>query len=76
MAEYILIAQRITEAVEVLRTRRKLYIVAYARDYGLPYNRLLHAYNGGNNRSTRPPINQVLNNAQLLTLKLYLDHID
>ena len=57
MAEYVLIAQKITEAVEVLHTRKKPHIVAYARDYGLPYDRLLHAYNGGNNRSTRPPIN-------------------
>jgi hypothetical protein len=76
MAEYILIAQQITEAVEVLCICRKLYITAYARDYSLSYNRLLHAYKSGNNRSMRPPINQVLNNAQLLTLKLYLDHID
>jgi len=76
MAKYLLIAQQITKAVEVLRTRRKPHVAAYARDYGLPYNRLLHAYNGGNNRSMRPPTNQVLNNTQLLALKLYLDHID
>ncbi|XTI89207.1 hypothetical protein V2W45_1490415, partial [Cenococcum geophilum] len=55
--KYLLIAQRITKAVKVLRIYRKPHVAAYARDYGLPYNRLLHAYNGGNNRSTRPPIN-------------------
>ena len=76
MAEYLLIAQQITEAVEVLCIRKKPYVAAYARDHGLPYDRLLYAYNGGNNRSTRPPINQVLDNAQLLALELYLDHID
>ena len=76
IAKYVLTAQRITKAVEVLRTRRKPHVAAYARDHSLPYDRLLHAYNGGNNRSTRPPTNQVLNNAQLLALKLYLDHID
>ena len=68
MAEYLLIAQQITEAAEVLRTRKKPHVAAYARDHGLPYDRLLHAYNGGNNRSTRPPTNQVLDNAQLLAL--------
>jgi hypothetical protein len=76
MAKYLLIAQKITEVVEVLRTCKKPHVTAYTHDHGLPYNRLLHTYNGGNNRSTRPPINQVLNNAQLLTLKLYLDYID
>ena len=63
MAKYLLITQRITEAVKVLHTRRKPHVAAYARDYSLPYNRLLHIYNGGNNKSTRSPINQVLNNA-------------
>ena len=76
MAKYVLIAQQITEAVEVLCTRRKPHVVAYAHNHGLPYNRLLYAYNGGNNRSMCPPTNQVLNNAQLLALKLYLDYID
>ena len=76
MAKYLLIAQQITEAVEVLHICKKPHVVAYARDHSLPYNRLLHAYNGGNNRSMRPPINQILDNAQLLALKLYLDYID
>ena len=76
MAKYLLIAQQITEAVEVLRIHKKLHVIVYARDYSLLYNRLLYAYNGGNNRSMRPPTNQVLNNAQLLALKLYLDYID
>ncbi|KAF2812589.1 uncharacterized protein BDZ99DRAFT_359032, partial [Mytilinidion resinicola] len=48
----------------------------YARDYGLPYDRLLRAYHGGNSRSTRPPINQVLDEAQELALEQFLDHIE
>ena len=76
IAKYVLIVQQITKAVEVLRTCKKPHVAAYARDHGLLYDRLLHAYNSGNNKSTRPPTNQVLNNAQLLALKLYLDYID
>ena len=57
MAEYLLIAQQITEAVEVLYIYKKPHVVVYARNYGLFYNRLLHAYNDGNNRFMRPPTN-------------------
>ena len=62
MAEYLFIVQQIIKAVEVLRIYKKPHVVAYACDYSLPYDRLLHAYNGGNNKSMCPPTNQVLNN--------------
>ena len=68
--------QLIAKAVVELRKWKNPNVSAYARDRGLDYQRLLRAYKGGNNRSTRPSTNQKLTEEQDLALERFLDVID
>lgn len=64
---------KINEAVRHLRDQSNPSIRKYAHKHNLPYQRLLRAYNGGKNRSTRKPANTKLNEAQERELQAYCD---
>jgi hypothetical protein len=68
--------QLIADAVAELRRWENPNVSAYARDHGLNYQRLLRAYKGGNNRSTRPSTNRKLTEEQDLALERFLDAVD
>jgi hypothetical protein len=75
-SEYNEINERIVLAVQTLRSVTKPNIAAFARDHELPYQRLKRAYQGGNNRTTRPSTNKLLTDEQEVALKHFLDSID
>ena len=69
-------SREIADAVIELRRLRKPNLLEYARLHNLLYQRLHRAFNSGNNRSTRAPINRKLSSVQEASLVYYLDAVD
>lgn len=76
VSQYAEDTRRIEDAVKKLRLYNCPNIHQYATDNALPYKRLLRAYKGLPNRSTRPPTNRKLSMEQDLALCRFLDAID
>lgn len=73
---YILIENKITEALDSIADIEKPNIKALARDYNLPYSRLLNRYNGRAPRTHRPPANRLLSFEQEKSLCQYIEALD
>ncbi|ORY09195.1 hypothetical protein BCR34DRAFT_487662 [Clohesyomyces aquaticus] len=72
LSKYNATALRISEALKELQTVPNPNILAYSRSHNLPYQRLLQAYKGGNNRKNRQKTNLILSPKQERALEEYL----
>jgi len=74
---YTIKAQRIVEIVKELKALpHKPNLKQVSDDRKCNYNKLWRTYQGYNNKSTRRAPNRRLDNAEELTLKQFLNHVD
>ncbi|KAF2183566.1 hypothetical protein K469DRAFT_507316, partial [Zopfia rhizophila CBS 207.26] len=74
--DYAQIEECITFALAEIDGIENPNITAVARDFAVPYDRLLKRYKGRNSRSTRPITNSRLNAAQEAAVKAYILRCD
>src|SRR6266480_2094371 len=70
------IEHRIDDALKALQHQTNPEVASVAREYDVPYQRLLARFNGRNSKSTRPPTNRKLTEEQESALCQYLDTLD
>ena len=75
-SEYLDSVKKIDAAVQELLQYPQPNIQSFAAARGLPYRRLLRAYHGGDNRSTRVKATKRLTYDQEYALGLYCNAID
>lgn len=75
ISEVVLIA-KISEVVLIAKTMNKPSIHKLSIEHGLPYQQLLKAYQGGNNKPTRAPTNRKLPLAQEKAVVQYITNIE
>ena len=73
---YETIERRLLDAVASLNTQNPPLIAKTARDFNVPYQRLLGRYHGRQSKQERPAVGRKLNNDEELAVYLYLDHLD
>jgi hypothetical protein len=73
---YIATSSEIQKAVEELNSVANPNVYTYCNDRNLPYQRVLRAYKGSHNRSTRPSTNKLLTPEQEKALYYYCTTIN
>jgi hypothetical protein len=73
---YIATSSEIQKAVDELNSVANPNVKTYCNDCNMPYQRVLRAYKGGHNRSTRPSTNKLLTPEQERALYYYYTTID
>lgn len=74
--EYRDVEERIAHVLTLMQDEVQPNISRYARDYNLPYSRLLRRFHGVASRSTRHPTHTALTPIQEAGVCRYLDHMD
>jgi len=73
---YSTVEQRILDASVTLQAQNPPLIAQTAREFNVPYQRLLARYHGRQSKQTRPGAGRKLDPAQELAVCHYLDHLD
>ena len=66
----------IQNAIEAMKHEKNPKIAHFARRFNVPYHRLRSRWKGINSRSTRPPTNRLLSEAQELAVCRYINILD
>jgi hypothetical protein len=74
--DYSKVEARIKDAIDAMKREKKPNISHYARRFNVPYQRLRMRWNGKDSRSSRPPTNRLLSEAQELSLCRYINVLD
>ena len=63
-------------ALRYISTKTSYKLSDVARMYGVDYHRLRRRLHGSESRSSRPPTNQKLTDAQIMAIELYIKRLD